>query len=177
MSGAEKAGSAPTASPGVHIAAGERHRAVAVVRRGEQFLIMGRYKRKANPMECSICRQSRSMPVSCPGHHYATLPGGSVEPGETPEQAAVRELAEEATMIGRVERLLWTGVHDDKPDKTVSYFLMRDVEGDPVLGGEELAEQTDDNIHTLVWARLAEVDALGLQPRIAIDVLAIAASV
>jgi hypothetical protein len=78
-------------------------------------------------------------------------------------------------MTSRVERLLWTGAHDDKPDKTVSYFLMCEVEGDPVLGGEELAEQTEDNIHTLVWARLDEVEALGLQPRIAIDVLAIAA--
>lgn len=157
----------------VHVE-GLRHRAAAVVRRGDQFLIMGRYRRRANVADCTICCEAGELPARCPGHHYATIPGGSVEPGETPEQAAVRELAEEATMTGRVERLLWSGVHDDKPDKLVSYFLMADVEGEPVLGGEELTEQTEDNIHTLLWARLDEVEDLGLQPHVAIDVLALA---
>jgi len=55
-------------------------RAVAVVRRGDQLLVIKRYYA---------------------GRHYAVLPGGSVEPGETFAEAVVRELWEEATLRGR----------------------------------------------------------------------------
>ncbi len=38
---------------------------------------------------------------------YWTLPGGHVEPGETPTAAVVREVEEEACLQARVVRLLW----------------------------------------------------------------------
>jgi len=33
------------------------------------------------------------------GHEYYVVPGGAVEPGETPEQAAARELKEETAIV------------------------------------------------------------------------------
>ena len=41
------------------------------------------------------------------GNKYVTLPGGKVEIGETPEQAVVREVREEATITAENPRLVF----------------------------------------------------------------------
>jgi ADP-ribose pyrophosphatase YjhB (NUDIX family) len=97
----------------------------------------------------------------CPGHHYAVLPGGHVEAGETADMAAKRELAEETGLRARIDRQLWTGRHDDRP---ASYFLMADVVGVPVLSGPEAAENCPDNSFELLWATADQFDALNLHP-------------
>jgi ADP-ribose pyrophosphatase YjhB (NUDIX family) len=75
-------------------------RAAAVVVDGDQVLVMKRHKR---------------------GRDYALLPGGGVEAGETAAEAALRELHEETTLVGEIDRLLWTGQHNNRP---ACYFLM-----------------------------------------------------
>ena len=60
-------------------------RGVAVVVRGAKLLVMAR---------------------RLDGREYAVLPGGCLEPGETPERAAVRELAEECSLEGTAVRRL-----------------------------------------------------------------------
>jgi 8-oxo-dGTP diphosphatase len=115
-------------------------RAVAVVRRGDEVLVIKRYY---------------------DGTHYAVLPGGSVEPGETFEQAAVRELWEESTLHARIDRQVLAGEHNGREAR---YFLMADVEGTPELSGPELADHGPDNSFELVWARPDEFPRLGLHP-------------
>lgn len=41
------------------------------------------------------------------GRSFWVLPGGSIEPGETPEEAAQREMCEESGLAIRIERLLF----------------------------------------------------------------------
>jgi ADP-ribose pyrophosphatase YjhB (NUDIX family) len=136
-------------------------RAVAVVVDGHRALVIKRYLRRELPEACGRCEDTGCVGPECPGHHYAVLPGGHVEEGETAEVAALRELKEETTLEARIERLLWTGRHSGRP---ASYFLMADVTGSPVLSGPEAEEHCPNNSFELVWARAEEFEGLGLHP-------------
>jgi 8-oxo-dGTP pyrophosphatase MutT (NUDIX family) len=136
-------------------------RAVAVVVDGCRVLVIKRYLRLEVVGDCVMCGAAGWGGSECPGHHYAVLPGGHVEEGESAEAAALRELAEETTLTGRIERLLWTGEHNGRP---ASYFLVGDVVGVPVLSGDEAEAHGPENSYELRWAGADEFDLLGLYP-------------
>lgn len=55
------------------------------------------------------------------------LPKGHIDPGETADVAAMRELAEEAGVVGKiVERLGVQHYQRDVKDVAIEYFLMRE---------------------------------------------------
>src|SRR3712207_7173292 len=68
-----------------------------------------------------------------------SLPKGHIEAGETPEDTAVREVAEETGIIGEVVAALgiidfWFVAEGRRVHKTVHHFLLRAI-GGAVLGG------------------------------------------
>lgn len=136
-------------------------RAVAVVVDGVRVLVIKRFLRRGPGVTCVMCDAGGWEGPACPGHHYAVLPGGHVEDGESPETAAVRELHEETTLTGTIDRLLFAGSHNGRP---AFYFLMRDVNGAPVLSGEEATEHGPNNSFELRWATAAEFEQLNLYP-------------
>jgi 8-oxo-dGTP pyrophosphatase MutT (NUDIX family) len=79
-----------------------------------------------------------------------TFPKGKLDPGETFEQAALREVEEETGMVCRVERFVGTTnyTHRKGRPKIVAYFLMSVAEGE-FAPNEEVDE--------LVWLALEQV--------------------
>jgi 8-oxo-dGTP diphosphatase len=61
------------------------------------------------------------------GQHYFTFPGGHIDPGETPEQAAVREVQEELGLQVVIQRLLAQAWWQGKPQY---YYLVEAVGGE-----------------------------------------------
>lgn len=84
-----------------------------------------------------------------------SLPKGHIENGETPEQAAIREVAEETGIKGRVLAPLgtidyWFVAEDRRVHKTVHHFLME------ATGGELCDE--DVEVTEVAWVPLTELD-------------------
>ncbi len=100
------------------------------------------------PEAALIARRSRR------GTLEWVLPKGHLEAGETPEQAAVREVAEETGIRGRIIGDLgtltyWFVLGDQRVRKTVHHFLLQ----------AESGELSDLDVETeeVAWLPLAEV--------------------
>jgi 8-oxo-dGTP diphosphatase len=65
--------------------------------------------------QCLIIRGNKILMVkhNQDGNEYFCLPGGGIEEGETPDEAAVRELKEECLVIGDNLHLISSVIHDN----------------------------------------------------------------
>jgi len=72
---------------------------------------------------------------------FYVLPGGIVDEGETPEQAAIREAKEELDVEIKIESFL-TEIYVEEVDKTERFYFVNIVKGTPKNGtGEEFQNQ------------------------------------
>lgn len=111
------------------------------------------------------------------GREYYCIPGGMVEEGETPGEAAKREVKEETNIDVKTEKLLLTFDREIYDDGEVAlyheksgglvrehFFLAEDIVGEEKLGGPELERQSDRNFYQLQWVELADIDKIELLP-------------
>lgn len=106
------------------------------------------HQRDGQPYAALIARHDRQ------GNLIWSLPKGHIEPGETPEIAAVREVAEETGITSRVVAPLgvidfWFMANERRIHKTVHHFLLEAV-------GGELSD-ADAEVVAVAWVPLSEV--------------------
>jgi ADP-ribose pyrophosphatase YjhB (NUDIX family) len=92
---------------------------------------------------------------------YYCLPGGHMDPGETPEQTAIRELKEETTLdveLGPVFLEL------ENQGRKETYFMAKSFSGTPVLSGEEAERNRSNNVYKIEWIELNQIPSLALYP-------------
>ncbi len=120
-----------------------RNRAVAVVIHNNKLLVMFR-------------KNSRE---------FYTFPGGGIEPGETNEQAAVREIMEEASLTIEVRKLTYE-IHHDNGDFH-DFFLCSYIDGTPSVqpGTNEYADNAlGQNVHVPMWLSIDKIADTTLYP-------------
>jgi 8-oxo-dGTP diphosphatase len=95
---------------------------------------------------------------------YYVIPGGGMEPGESPEQTAVRESLEELGLNVTIERLLARVVFHGREQY---YFFARVIGGHFGTGmGPEMTGKypPERGTFTPVWVPLKQVDKIDLFP-------------
>jgi inorganic pyrophosphatase len=94
------------------------------------------------------------------GQEYYAVPGGGVEPNETPEQAAVRELKEETSL----NITLGNKIGELEADDNHQYFyIAKSWSGTPTFGGEELERQSPANVYRLEWVPIETLNDIDLR--------------
>ncbi len=99
------------------------------------------------------------------GLHYFTFPGGHIEPGETPEVAAIRETEEELGLQVAIRKLVVTGEWNDREQ---FYFLVDATGGTFGAGtGEEINHpKPEKGTYQPVWIPVSQLLDLPVKPRL-----------
>jgi len=95
------------------------------------------------------------------GKEYYTLPGGGIDPGETPEQAMIRELYEETGISVVLDRLVIVEEAGD-PFGVQYVYLCTYQSGEPALHPDSEEAQINklgQNMYTPLWLPLSELSA------------------
>jgi 8-oxo-dGTP pyrophosphatase MutT (NUDIX family) len=90
------------------------------------------------------------------GKHYFAFPGGGVDEGESPQQAAIREAEEELGILVEIKQKIAEVVFNEK---TQHYFLAKKISGEFGTGtGEEYSEYNPvHGTYQPVWMPLTDV--------------------
>lgn len=107
--------------------------------------------------QCIVARGRRVLMVMNrqDSHEWWCLPGGAIEPGETPEDAVLRELKEECGVTGKLVRQ--TSVYSQPSPEYTAYTYHVDVGNqEPSIGGDpELGK--DQILKDVRWMSLRDV--------------------
>lgn len=91
-----------------------------------------------------------------PDRSFYILPGGGIEPGEKPEQTALRELNEECGLIGEIIRPI-NVTYKDHERKEYVYEVRIPKDAEPVKGKDPEIPDDRQIIAEVAWKTLDEL--------------------
>ena len=120
----------------------KKTRAAAIVVNNDKVLLM--YRRRDNK-------------------EYYVFPGGSVEDGESLEQAVLRELSEETTIKAEIDRLLY---FYEREGKSEYFYLVKNHSGVPKLSADSPENQinSEKNYYQPMWVETNNLKNLEVYP-------------
>jgi len=115
-------------------------------------------RRTATRVQAIVCRDGRVLMAKHEedGIAYWCIPGGALEEGETPEEGALRELKEEASVDGRIVSLIGQGLNEHGEIDTLCFRV--DIgEQVPMLGHDPEVEGSEAILTDVQWLSLREM--------------------
>jgi len=108
--------------------------------------------------KCIVIRDSKILMIRQrrDGKEFYSPPGGGIEPGETPQQAAIRELWEECNVTGEIVKNLGTFHYPHVG--TTGHSFQVDIGGQTPMLGPNLSEKEKQTLQEIRWMALDEIN-------------------
>lgn len=114
---------------------------------------------KRNRSQAVVCRDGKLLLVEhrMNGRDFFNLPGGGIEESETPAEAALRELSEEAGVVGRIVRPLAIEYKPDLQSRIFTFLVEIPNDVVPVRGIDPELSEEEQTIVGVAWLSLREI--------------------
>ncbi len=115
--------------------------------------------KKRDRAQCLVCRGDQILMIEhrMRGRDFYNLPGGGVEDGETPEEAALRELKEEVLVDGKVLRPLAREYKPDGVSRVFTFLVEIPDDATPGKGKDPELSDEEQTIVGFAWKKLHEI--------------------
>lgn len=114
---------------------------------------------KRNRSQAFVCRNGKILLVEhvLRGRDFYNLPGGGIEDGETPEEAALRELEEETRVKGKILRPLAVEYKPDLESRIFTFLVEIPEDAVPARGIDPELPAEEQSIIGVKWLELHEI--------------------